>query len=532
MTSIYRPPCDEGVIRAAPSDAPCAERDRKWVLAATILGSGLAVIDASSTNVALPALQASLHANVVEMQWVINAYTLTLAALILPGGSLGDRLGRARIFAAGVAIFALASLWCGLAPDIGQLIAARILQGVGGALLIPGSLALIGASFPPEARGRAIGLWSGFSALMAAAGAVIGGWMIDTLSWRWIFFANVPIAAVILAVVAMRVPESRDDKARGLDWFGAALITASLAGLAYGLLGSQTRGFGDPIVLAALIAGATAFAVFLMIERRLASPIVPLRLFRSSTFGGANLFTFLLYGSLGGALFFLPLNLIQIEGYTATQAGAALLPFVLLVFLLSHWVGGLVDRCGAKPLLIVGPSIAALGFALFALSARGGSYWFTIFPAALALGIGMATIAAPLTTTVMNAVEQRHAGLASGINNAVARAATLLGVSCMGIVMLWMFATELEAVLATIDLPTNTAAALRRRSAELAAMTLPQELDAATRNQVSVALGAAFLAGYRTVMAIAAALALVSAATAWLMITEPKPGGTSRGGTR
>ena len=216
MASVYKQPCDEGVIRAKPADAPCAQHQRKWVLAATILGSSLAFIDASSTNVALPALQASLGATVIEVQWVINAYTLMLAALILPGGALGDRLGRVRVFASGVAIFALASLWCGFAPTIGHLIAARTLQGLGGALLIPGSLALISASFPTDVRGRAIGLWSGFSALTGAAGPVLGGWLIDTLSWRWIFFANIPVALVILAIAATRLPESRDRQAHPL----------------------------------------------------------------------------------------------------------------------------------------------------------------------------------------------------------------------------------------------------------------------------------------------------------------------------
>ena len=268
MANVYKQPCDEGVIRAKPADAPCAQHQRKWVLAATILGSSLAFIDASSTNVALPALQASLGATVIEVQWVINAYTLMLAALILPGGALGDRLGRVRVFASGVAIFALASLWCGFAPTIGHLVAARTLQGLGGALLIPGSLALISASFPTDVRGRAIGLWSGFSALTGAAGPVLGGWLIDTLSWRWIFFANIPVALVILAIAATRLPESRDRQAHRLDWPGALLITASLTGITYGLLESPTRGFDDPAVLAALLLGACLLVPLIVVQAR------------------------------------------------------------------------------------------------------------------------------------------------------------------------------------------------------------------------------------------------------------------------
>src|SRR5918996_5883732 len=476
MASVYKQPCDEGVIRARPADAPCAKRQRKWVLAATILGSSLAFIDASSTNVALPALQASLGATVIEVQWVINAYTLMLAALILPGGALGDRIGRVRVFAAGVAIFALASLWCGFAPTIGHLIAARTLQGLGGALLIPGSLALISASFPADVRGRAIGLWSGFSALAGAAGPVLGGWLIDTLSWRWIFLANIPVALVILALAATRLPESRDPQAHGLHWPGALLITASLTGITYGLLESPTRGFGDPAVLAALLLGTCLLAPFIVVQARTRTPMVPLELFRSPTFAGANLLTLFLYGALGGALFFLPLNLVQIQGYSATAAGAALLPFVLILFVLSRWAGGLVDRYGVRLPLTVGPSIAAVGFALFALPGATGSYWLTIFPAATALGLGMAVIVATLTTTVVNAVDQDHAGTASGINNAVSRVATLLAISVLGIVMLSSFGSALEADMARIDLPAEAAAAIRDRRASLAAMSLPAGL--------------------------------------------------------
>src|ERR687891_682611 len=452
MASVYKQPCDEGVIRAKLADAPCAQHQRKWVLAATILGSSLAFIDASSTNVALPALQASLGATVIEVQWVINAYTLMLAALILPGGALGDRLGRVRVFAAGVAIFAL--------------------------------------------------------------------------SWRWIFFANIPVALVILAIAATRLPESRDPQAHRLDWPGAVLITASLTGITYGLLESPTRGFGDPAVLAALLLGTCLLAPFIVVQARTQTPMVPLDLFRSPTFAGANLLTLFLYGALGGALFFLPLNLIQIQGYSATAAGAALLPFVLILFVLSRWAGGLVDRYGVRLPLTVGPSIAAVGFALFALPGAAGSYWLTVFPAATALGLGMAGIVAPLTTTVMKAVDQDHAGTASGINNAVSRVATLLAISVLGIVMLSSFGSALEAHMARIDLPADAAAAIRDRRASLAAMSLPPELDDAQREALRAAIADAFIVGYRLVMAIAAGLALASAGVAWLMIRPTSHGGS------
>jgi MFS family permease len=302
------------------------------------------------------------------------------------------------------------------------------------------------------------------------------------------------------------------------------LITASLTGITYGLLESPTRGLRDPAVLGALLLGTCLLAPFIVVQARTQTPMVPLDLFRSPTFAGANLLTLFLYGALGGALFFLPLNLVQIQGYSATAAGAALLPFVLILFVLSHWAGGLVDRYGVRLPLTAGPLIAAVGFALFALPGAAGSYWLTIFPAATALGLGMAAVVAPLTTTVMNAVDQDHAGTASGINNAVSRVATLLAISVLGIVMLSSFGSALEAHMARIDLPAE--AAIHDRRASLAAMSMPAELDDAQREAVRAAIAEAFIIGYRAIMAIAAGLALASAGVAWLMIRPTSHGGS------
>jgi len=488
----------------------------------------MAFIDGTVVNVALPALQTSLNATAVDMQWVIESYSLLLSALLLIGGSLGDHYGRRRVFVAGVTLFAFASAWCGLAPDIHQLIVARAAQGLGAALLVPGSLAIISSSFPENERGRAIGTWSGLSAITTAIGPVIGGWLIEHVSWRAVFFINIPIALLIILISLWRVPESSDKESVGLDWWGAIVGALGLGALVYGLIESSRLGF-DRSVIGVLVAAGGLMIAFLFVEARVPQPMLPLALFRSRTFSGANLLTFLLYAALGGTLFFLPLNLIQVQHYSATAAGATLLPFILIISFLSRWSGGLVARYGPKLPLVVGPLIAAFGYMLFMMPGVHGSYWTTFFPPMVLLGLGMAVSVAPLTTTVMNSVAQNRAGIASGINNAVARTAGLIAIAVLGILMLHVFKSGLDQRLSNWKLPESAARSLQTQSIKLAAIAVPEDQDPGTRQVIRRAIDESFVSGFRIVMAIGAALAIASAVTALALIAKtPRPDGIER----
>jgi len=531
MNGILKQPCDEGVILASPIAAPCRQAAKPWILTATILASSMAFIDGTVVNVALGALQREFGATLVGVQWVVEAYALFLASLVLVGGSLGDLYGRRRIFALGIAMFAVASVACGLARDINELILARAAQGIGAALLVPGSLAIIGASFPENERGRAIGTWSGMSAITGAAGPVIGGWLIEHASWRWAFFLNLPLAAVTLAITFWHVPESRGEmRGKRLDWPGALLVTVGLGLIVFALLESSSYGWRGGRVVGGLVAGVAALVLFVVVESRSAAPILPLKLFSIRNFTGANLLTLFLYAALGGAMFFLPLNLIQVQGYSATAAGAALLPFILLFSFLSRWAGGLVDRWGPKKPLFVGPLIVGLAFVLLALPGQGGSYWATFFPGIVLLGLGMATSAAPLTTVVMTSVGADRAGVASGANNAVARVAALLAIAVFGVVMLHAFSTALDRRLDSLELSPEMRRQLDNDRAKLAAMEPPAALSPEIAASVRRTTADSFIGGFRWVLMVAAALAVLGALIASMAIgarTDQRSGDTS-----
>jgi EmrB/QacA subfamily drug resistance transporter len=504
MVGFIRPPCEDGIIETTPAAAPTlSQRQKRLTLAATILGSSMAFIDGSVVNIALPAMQQALHADAASTQWIVNAYLLLLGAFVLVGGSAADLYGRRRIFLVGVALFTLASIACGLAPDIKSLIASRAVQGLGAALLTPASLAMLGATFDANERSHAIGIWAGFAALTAAAGPVLGGWLVDQVSWRAIFLLNVPLALAAAALAIMFARESRDPQARPLDWKGAATVAIGLAAITWGLGAIPASGFDDRMVLGALGVGTAFLAAFVAIEARSRErAMMPLSLYASRNFSGTNALTLLLYFALSGALYFLPYGLIRLGGYSATQAGAALLPLALIMGFGAPSAGALADRFGPRLSLTSGPLIAACGLLLLAFADLGKSYWLGVFPAIGVFAIGMTITVPPLTSTVMASVGEAHAGIASGVNNAVARVGSLLAVAALGAVLFASFSHHLDG-----PGPANAA------------------LNAVLAGQASVAEGAiaAFAGALRTVLLVTALSAALGGVAGWWSIRPIGP---------
>jgi EmrB/QacA subfamily drug resistance transporter len=501
------PPC-------LPAGQPCAQP--RWSLVVAILGSSMAFVDGTVVNVALPVIQRGLGAGVDQAQWIVEAYSLLLASLVLPGGALGDRLGRRRVFVAGVALFALASAACGLAPTATWLIVGRAVQGVGGALLVPGSLALIGAAYPEATRGAAIGTWSAATGIAAAIGPVLGGVVIAHASWRWLFLFNLPVGVGTAWLATARVVDTRDEQAaRHVDVAGALLATAGLGAIVWALLEAPSAGgMASARTVAALLGGLGLLVAFVAVEARVSEPMVPLGLFRSRAFAGANVVTALLYAALGACLFFVPFNLIEVQRYTPAAAGAALLPLVACVSLLSRWSGQWVARVGPRPPIVTGSAVTAAGFALLAAPGAGGSYWTTFFPGVTALGVGIGLIVTPLTATAMGAAGAQHAGVASGINNALARTAGLVAVAALGVLLLSRFQRTLGQELDAIGAPPTMRAFVLAQRSRLAAAELPVDADAAMRAAIRQALDASFVSGFRALMLSCALLAAVSAVAA------------------
>ncbi|MFG2723627.1 MFS transporter [Streptomyces canus] len=426
-------------------DVRLASQQGKWILLTTVLGSSMALLDSTVVNVALPAIGRDLDADLAALQWTVNAYMLTLAGLILLGGSLGDRYGRRKVFVVGVVWFAAASLLCGLAPNAAVLVAARALQGVGGALLTPGSLALIQASFHPDDRGRAVGLWSGFGGVGAAVGPFVGGWLVDGPGWRWVFLLNVPLALLCAPIAVRHVPESvggtsrpsgaesgggRSDHGR-FDVLGAVLGALALALVTYALIEARS---GSLLVAFTAVAGVAAGVAFVAVEKRRPDPMMPLGIFASRQFTAVNLVTLCVYAAFGGFFFLGAVQLQVVVGYSALQAGTALLPTTALMLLFSARSGALADRIGPRIPLTAGPLLCAAGMLLMLRVGPDASYPADILPALLVLGAGMVTLVAPLTATVLGSVDASRAGLASGINNAAARAAGLIAVAALPLV--------------------------------------------------------------------------------------------------
>ncbi len=513
-------PCDEVAIRSSVSVPACASR-KSWVLGVAVLGSVLAYIDESVVNVALPGIEADLRTTLAAMQWVINAYTLCMSALLLIGGAAADRFGRRRIFVIGVSIFAAASLGCGLAPSAPLLIAARIVQGAGAALLIPCALALIGAVYDEKERGAAIGIWSGASAIASGAAPLLGGWLVDHWSWRVIFLINPLLAVPTLLITLRRVPESRDPNApSGIDWRGALLAFAGLGGLVYGLIAASDRGWSHGTVTASLTAGGLLLCGFLLTEWRSHSPMMPLDLFRSRIFSGVNLLTLLLYGALGGAFFFFPFLLIQARGYSATEAGAAYLPFTIILGVLSRWSGGLVDRFGARWPLILGPALTAIGLVL--LGGGGGPYSAILLPMTV-LALGMTITVAPLTTTVLNAVPAQRTGVASGVNNAVASVGSLLLVAVLGTVALGAFNRSLDQHLTDPALSIPVREVVQSARGGFVIPPIPAGLSGEERERAHSIVADSLISTVRMTLWIAAGLALASALSSAFTMPGDEP---------
>lgn len=493
----------------------------KLILTSTILASGMAFLDGSVVNIAIPTIQAKLNATITGIQWVVNGYMLMLCALILISGALGDRYGRKRIFSLGIGLFIVASFLCSVAQTIGQLEIFRAIQGIGGAMMVPGSLSIINIAFEENVRGRAIGLWSGFAGGVAALGPLVGGWLVQYLGWPSIFYINIPLGLLALFIAIKYIPETRNHESTKIDFLGTVLIFLSLLGISYGLISVSDLGWSNPIIITSLIVGILSFIFFIFAERKVKEPLVPFHIFSSPLVVGANLATLFLYFALSGVIFFLVLNFQQVQHYSPIFAGLGMLPTVLLITFLSGTGGTIADKIGPRIPMIVGPFIVALGMASLILPGKNANYFIQFLPGLILFGLGMSLVIAPLTKSALS-VEEKYSGAASGVNNAVARVAGLLAVALLGVIVVAIFESQLSAKMASSQLPKPMQQQIMVQENKLGGISIPANFASSTKNVAQKTIEDAFVSGFRWAMTINATLAFLSSITAFFTIRNKK----------
>ena len=497
-------------------------RAGKWIMVSAILASSMAFIDSTALNVVLPSLQKSLHASGADLFWILNAYLLILAAFILIGGSLGDKLGRKKVFMAGIFIFICGSAACGISPGVIYLIIFRMLQGIGGALMIPGSLSLISSSIDTEEKGKAIGTWSAFTTVVTMGGPALGGALADAGLWRFIFFINVPIGIAALIMVWLQVKESRDeDSDHAIDFPGVVAIAAGLALVTFGFLRIPAVGLHNWQVYGSLIAGILFLAAFILIEFKSKHPMMPLQLFANATFSGANLLTFFLYGGLGAGMLFLSLNMVQVQGYSQLQSGLTFLPFTVVMISLARFAGGLADKYGPRLLLICGPAAAGAGLLILSFvkqSSGPAAYWTTFFPGIVVLGLGMSFTVSPLTAAVMGSVSDHFSGTASGVNNAVTRIANVFANAIFGALAVLFFSVALQQQLTGLKISGKEKQEIKAQSGNLGNARVPAIIGANNKAAIETAYHKSFINAYAKIMRISAGLGFLAALMAFIFI--------------
>jgi EmrB/QacA subfamily drug resistance transporter len=497
-------------------------RAGKLILLATTMASGMAFFDGSTTSVALPAIQHYFHASLSQLQWIVNAFALTLASLLLLSGSLGDRFGRKKIFIYGIIVFIIASALSALSHSTTQLIIYQAFQGLGGAMMIPGSLAIINTSFAEESRGKVIGLWAGYSGGLAALGPFLGGWLTQTFGWPAVWWINVPLGLIALFIALSYVPESKNPDAKKLDWLGAILLAAGLLGLSWGLISAPRLGWSNTGVITGLAGGIVALLLFAWQQKRSSKPLVPLQIFKSPLVAGANLVTLFLYFALYGLIFFLVLNFQQVQGFSPLQAGLAMLPPIIIITFLTGPAGGLSDKIGPRTQMILGPLLVSIGMALLIIPGTHANYWTQFFPGQVLFGLGMCLVIAPLTKSALS-VPHQYSGAASGANNAISRIAAMLAVAILGAVIITSFKTQLAGRIASLDFSSQEQQQLMSQANKLGGIEIPAGFDAAKQQQAQTNIRDSFVHSFRYAMAITASLALLAAIIAAFTIRNPRP---------